>query len=117
VLYRSPATVDPFDATLWNSLAGGVQWAVLNTSFRPGSSVAVLGCGQRGLACLLALRSASAGLVLVSGLTRDRHKLSLATELGADVTVDVERQDVRAAAERATSGRGSIMSSTQRQTP
>ncbi|QSE92781.1 zinc-binding dehydrogenase [Rhodococcus pseudokoreensis] len=106
ILYRFPADVSPLDATLWNPLAGGIQWAVMNAGTTIGSRVGILGTGQRGMACAAAAKAAGAGVVVTTGLTRDAHKLELARQLGADVTVDVETEDLRAAVDGATGGEG-----------
>ncbi len=42
----------------------------------------------------MAAKVAGARLVIVTGLARDRHKLDLALELGADVAIDVEHEDL-----------------------
>ncbi|MCW2295422.1 zinc-dependent alcohol dehydrogenase [Rhodococcus erythropolis] len=105
-IYTFPAHVSPLDATLWNPLGGGIQWAVMNTGMKPGASVAVLGCGQRGLACLVAVKSAGAGTVMTSGLASDQHKLDLALTLGADAAVNIEKDSVVERARELTGGRG-----------
>jgi len=55
-----------------------------------GDTVVVLGCGQRGLACAVAARAASASQVVLTGLARDRHKLEIASKPGVDATVEVD---------------------------
>src|SRR5438445_213625 len=72
----------------------------------PGDTVLVLGPGQRGLASVLAARAAGADQIIVTGLSRDSKKLALARELGADHTIDVEQEDVRARVAELTGGRG-----------
>lgn len=105
-LYRFPASVDPYDATLWNPFAGAFQWGVMDTNLVAGEKVAILGCGQRGLAMTAAVKSAGASTVLTTGLTRDRHKLDLSREFGADVTVDIEQENLVDVADRVTDGIG-----------
>jgi threonine dehydrogenase-like Zn-dependent dehydrogenase len=68
--------------------------------------VLVLGPGQRGLACVVAARTAGADTIIVTGTTRDTAKLVLARVLGADHTIDVEQEDVRARVRELTGGRG-----------
>ena len=94
IVYRFEEHVDPLDASLWNLLGGGIQWGVMNPGLQAGDSVAVLGCGQRGLACLAAVEARGAGTTLISGLSVDAHKLALGREFGADVAVDVEQEDL-----------------------
>ena len=59
-----------------------------------GSKVVVLGARPTRPRCAIAAKLAGASLVIITGLTRDRHKLDLAIELGADVAIDGEREDL-----------------------
>ncbi len=106
LLYPMPATLDPLTATLWNPLAGAIGWSVLAPGTRLGDTVAILGTGQRGLACVAAVKLAGASMVLATGLTRDRHKLDLALDFGADTVVDVEQEDLVDIAMQITGGVG-----------
>ena len=66
----------------------------------------VLGPGQRGLACVIALRAAGAGPVIVTSLQTDDYKLALARELGADHVIDVFHEGLRERVGTITAGRG-----------
>jgi threonine dehydrogenase-like Zn-dependent dehydrogenase len=105
-VHKINRSVPPSIAALFNPLGAGFRWGVEIPRLRSGDSVAILGPGQRGLACVLACRAAGAGKVLVTGLGRDRSKLELARRFGADVTVDVESEDAREHVREMTSGRG-----------
>jgi len=106
VLYPIPDHVGPELAALYNPLGAGVSWGVHAAGVTVGSTVLILGCGQRGLACAIAARAAGASLVVVTGLSIDAHKLALATELGADAAIDVERADLAEQARAITAGAG-----------
>lgn len=93
-------------AVLFNPVGNGFQWAVFTPRLEVGQTALVLGPGQRGLASVLALRTAGASKVLVTGLTRDAGKLELAREFGADRAIDVEQEDLQEAVFGATDGRG-----------
>jgi threonine dehydrogenase-like Zn-dependent dehydrogenase len=93
-------------AVLFNPLGAGFRWAVELPNTGPGDTVLILGPGQRGLASVIAARAAGADRIIVTGLTRDQHKLALARELGADEVIDVEREDARARVQEITAGRG-----------
>jgi threonine dehydrogenase-like Zn-dependent dehydrogenase len=95
VLYPIPDGLGPLDAALWNPLAAGIEWAVLTPRTAVGSTVAILGCGQRGLTATVAAKAAGASRVLVTGLAKDAPKLELAREFGADLAVDVENEELR----------------------
>ncbi len=91
-------------AVMFNPLGAGVRWAQRLPGTGIGDSVVILGCGQRGLASVIAAREAGAGTVVITGLAADEQKLALAREFGADRTVNVEREDVFAAVREVTDG-------------
>ena len=93
-------------AVMFNPLGAGFRWAVEIPDTGPGDTVLVLGPGQRGLACVIAARAAGAETIIVTGLGRDAKKLALARTLGADHTIDVEAEDLRARVHELTGGRG-----------
>ena len=109
VVHRVPAGIAPETAVLFNPLGAGVRWGVTLPRTTIGSKVVVLGPGQRGLACAIAAKLAGASLVIVTGLTRDRHKLDLAVTLGADVAIDVEREDLVPRVRELTGGGADIV--------
>jgi threonine dehydrogenase-like Zn-dependent dehydrogenase len=106
VLHRLVPDLTAEAAVLFNPLGAGVEWAVSGAGTRLGDTAVVLGSGQRGLACVVALRAAGAGPVVVTGLASDRHKLELALELGADAAVDVTTHDLGEVVADLTDGRG-----------
>jgi threonine dehydrogenase-like Zn-dependent dehydrogenase len=93
-------------AVMFNPLGAGFRWAVEIPRTGPGDVVLILGPGQRGLTSVIAARAAGAETVIVTGLTRDREKLALAREFGADHTIDVETEDVRPRVRELTGGQG-----------
>ena len=93
-------------AVMFNPLGAGFRWAVELPRTGPGDIVLILGPGQRGLASVIAARAAGADQILVTGLTRDAHKLALAQQLGADHTIDIEAEDARARVRELTDGHG-----------
>lgn len=80
-------------ASLFNALSNGIHWVMDVAQVEAGMSVAILGCGSRGLAAVLAARMARAGRIVVSGLSDDGVRLSAARMLGADGTVEVSFGD------------------------
>ena len=106
VLHRIDPKIPPEIATLFNPLGAGFRWAVAMPQLQPGETLVVLGPGQRGIASVIAAKEAGARQVIVTGLARDERKLALAREFGADITVNVESEDVRTIVREATDGRG-----------
>ncbi len=106
VVHRMDPDIPASLAVLFNPLGAGFRWAVELPGTGPGDTVLILGPGQRGLASVVAAKRAGAARIIVSGLERDRAKLELAERFGADLTVDVDNEDLREAVSEATDGRG-----------
>lgn len=81
-------------ATFAHPLAAGFTWAVELPNLEPGENVLILGPGPRGLSALIAAKQAGAGWVGVVGLSHDTDRLRLATDLGADMTANMEAEDL-----------------------
>ncbi len=89
-------------------LANAIRWVSEFGRVRPGDAVVVQGVGPQGLSAVIAARECGAGCVIATGLARDRERLALAREFGAQHTIDVEHQDV-AGEVAAITGRGADM--------
>lgn len=81
-------------AVMFNPMGAGIRWVCHLGGAQVGATVVILGCGQRGLASVIAARTVGAGTVIVTGLARDAHKLALAREFGADYTINVDEENV-----------------------
>lgn len=86
------------------AIANGYEWVGEHGGVRPGDSVLILGCGPQGIACALVAKERGAGLVVMTGLSRDEQRLELAEEFGVDVVVNVEEDDLQARVRGATGG-------------
>jgi threonine dehydrogenase-like Zn-dependent dehydrogenase len=117
VVKKMDPRIPPGVAVMFNPLAAGLSWAASVPGVGPGDRVVILGAGQRGLCCVIAARAAGARQIVITGLTRDAYKLALARELGADVTIDVEREDVVARAREATGGGAEVVVDTTPNAP
>ena len=106
IVHRVDAALAPEVAVLFNPLGAGFRWAVEIPRTQPGDTVLILGPGQRGIASVIACREAGAGMVIVTGLSRDAHKLALARAFGATHTIDAERENVVERVKELTGGRG-----------
>ncbi|TKJ35166.1 zinc-binding dehydrogenase [Blastococcus sp. CCUG 61487] len=92
-------------ASLWNAMGAGFDWVVDAGGVGIGDTVVILGSGQRGLASVVAARTAGAGTVIVTDLAAARHKLDLALEFGADHAIAADEQDVVETVRELTAGR------------
>ena len=101
---KAPADIASDVLTLFNPLSGVVHWLLETPKLQAGEHVAILGPGQRGILAVLAARFAGAKTVTISGLAHDAGRLALAKELGADVTVDVSKEDIVERVRQVTGG-------------
>lgn len=106
VLHRVPDTVTADLAGIATPLANGIQWALIDGRVGYNSTVLIQGPGQQGLSQAVAAKQAGASLVIVSGTTRDNARFELAKVLGADVVIDVQREDPLQRIMEVTGGRG-----------
>ena len=101
---KAPADIPSDVLTLFNPLSGVVHWLLETPKLRTGEHVVILGPGQRGILAVLAARFAGAKTVTISGLSHDAGRLALAKEFGADVTVDVSKEDIVERVRQVTGG-------------
>jgi threonine dehydrogenase-like Zn-dependent dehydrogenase len=106
IVHRMDPSLPAEIAVMYNPLGAGVRWALQYGGVHLGSTVAVLGAGQRGLAAILAAKYVGAGLIIATGLARDARKLELAKEFGADHVINVEEEDTVARIRELTGGDG-----------
>ncbi|MEU6561603.1 zinc-dependent alcohol dehydrogenase [Nocardia nova] len=106
VVHRLSADLPLELAAMYQPMAAGIRWFAHDSGVRAGDTVVILGCGQRGLAGVVAAREAGADRIIVTGLAADAHKLDLAKQFGADLTIAVDERDTVAAVAEFTGGAG-----------
>ncbi|MCZ7661786.1 MAG: alcohol dehydrogenase catalytic domain-containing protein [Thermoleophilia bacterium] len=98
-VYKLPENMSYETAALCEPLSVALN-AVDLSGTKPGYSAAVLGPGPIGLFTLQVLKASGAGPVMVVGTASDRRRLGVAEALGADVVVDIGREDPVSVASR-----------------
>ncbi|MGG5752308.1 zinc-dependent alcohol dehydrogenase [Zafaria sp. Z1313] len=106
VLHKVPQTMSAELAGLIMPLSNGIEWALLTAGIGYNDTVLIQGPGQQGLSQVVAAKQAGASRIIVSGTTRDRERLNLALELGADDVIDILVEDPREKVMDLTEGRG-----------
>ena len=106
MLHRVPETMPLALALLYQPIAAGIRWAVHVPATAMGDTVLILGHGQRGLGAVVAAREAGARTIIVTGTSRSAYKLRLAEALGADHTIEADRENVVERVMAITGGRG-----------
>jgi threonine dehydrogenase-like Zn-dependent dehydrogenase len=87
-------------------MSNGIQWALIDGGIGYASTVLIQGPGQQGLCCLMAAKHAGADLVIVTGTSKDARRLEVAKAFGADVVIDVDKENPLARTLDATDGHG-----------
>lgn len=105
-VHKVPAGATALEAAMALPVGNGIQWAIVEGEAGIGKTVLIQGPGQQGLACVVAAKAAGAETVIVTGLSRDARRLEVAKQLGADVTIDIERDDPRQVIRDLTNGYG-----------
>lgn len=95
-LHKLPDSISAREAVLIEPTAGSVHSIITRMGVKAGESVAVLGPGARGILLMQVCKAIGAGPIIVSGLDRDEpFRLAMAKQLGADIVVNVEKEDLR----------------------
>jgi threonine dehydrogenase-like Zn-dependent dehydrogenase len=105
-VFKVPEHLSDADAGLCNPFGNAFSWTLQAARVGVGDRVLVLGPGQRGLACTVAAHEAGAAQIIVTGLSRDAHKLALAPEFGASAVINVEQEDTVERVRELTDGEG-----------
>jgi L-iditol 2-dehydrogenase len=100
-----PEGVSYLAGALTEPLACVVHGALELPRLLPGDLAVIAGPGAIGLLTLQVVCAAGARAVMI-GTDADAHRLRMATELGADAVLNVQRDDYRAAVDELTRGVG-----------
>jgi L-iditol 2-dehydrogenase len=100
-----PENVGFLAAALTEPLACCVHAVLELTHISAGDVVAITGPGAIGLLCLQ-LAKAAGGYTIVCGTSQDEGRLAAARRFGADLTVNVESEDLQELLTRLTDGQG-----------
>lgn len=92
-IHLLPENVDFITAALTDPSACAYHAVQELTGVNAGDIVLITGAGTMGLFSLQYVK-ANGGIAIITGVAKDKKRLDLAKELGADVTVDVSRGDL-----------------------
>ncbi len=105
VARKLPGGISMCDAALLEPITLAVR-TLEHVKPRVGDTVAIIGPGSIGLLHLQAFRSAGASIIIVIGLDRDRTRLEIAKQLGADYVINGSREEVGKRVKELTDGLG-----------
>jgi len=104
IVHRVDDTTPAELLQLYIPISNGLHWVrdVANVSI--GGTVVVIGPGPHGLGSVIGAREAGAGMVILVGLERDRVRLEVGRELGADHVLASDRDAVAEIVSELTGG-------------
>ena len=106
-LHKLPEKISNEEAVMMEPTAGSVHSIITRMGVKAGESVAVLGPGARGILLMQVCKAIGAGPVILTGLSRDESfRLAMGKKLGADVVINVEKEDLRKRIAELTGGIG-----------
>ncbi len=107
LLHRIPVGVSFEEAALMEPLAIAVHGILERAKVEPEDVVVVLGCGPIGLLALQMAKAEGASQVFITGVNQDeKTRLRMAEGLGADRTINVQKEDPVALVREKTGGIG-----------
>ena len=106
VLHTLPGNLTSELAGLATPMSNGIEWALFEAGVGYDSTVLIQGPGQQGLSQTVACKQAGASLIIVTGTTKDAARLDMAVRLGADVVIDIGKEDPREKIMDVTGGTG-----------
>jgi len=96
ILHRIPDNVSFEHAALTEPICVAYNALVEKTIMRPGDLVVIQGPGPIGIMALQMVRLRGAGTIVVLGTDVDKHRLEVASELGAHYTLNIQHEDAGA---------------------
>jgi threonine dehydrogenase-like Zn-dependent dehydrogenase len=105
-MHHVPKGVSPELAGLVTPMANGIEWSLFDGGVGYNSTVLIQGPGQQGLSQTVICKQAGASLIIVTGTSKDKARLEVAKELGADYVIDVNVEDPLARIMEITGGKG-----------
>ncbi len=105
-LHRLPEEVSFEHACLTEPGCVAYQSLVVLSDIRPGLPVLIIGPGPIGLFSLQIAKASGAGPIYIAGIDKDEPRFKVAKELGADVIINVMKDDARKIIADATRGQG-----------
>ncbi|MDT7615334.1 MAG: L-iditol 2-dehydrogenase [Pseudonocardiales bacterium] len=93
IVHRIPDSVPDHHAALAEPLCVALNGLVERARISPGDVVLVQGAGPIGIMALQVAKASGAGAVIVCGTDADSTRLEVARALGADVVLNVARED------------------------
>jgi L-iditol 2-dehydrogenase len=106
ILHKIPENLSLEEAAVTELAACVVRAVFERVGVEPGEVVAVLGPGPMGLLTIQAAKIAGAKQVILTGVSADKERFSIAKELGVDTIINVDNEEAVEVVKSLTKGLG-----------
>ena len=103
-IHKISGNASPASGCLSSVLGNGLRWVKTKAKVSLMQSVVIMGAGAQGLSSLVVAKLAGADPIIVVGLKKDKIRLDLALELGANHVIYADEEDVVARVAEITGG-------------
>jgi len=104
-VHKLPKNIDFMEAALIEPLACCVHAVIEKTKVSAGDIVTIIGPGTIGLLALQIAKTEGA-VAIICGTYKDKKRLELAKNLGADITLDIEKENLQEIVQKITDKEG-----------
>ena len=94
ILHYLPDNISFEEGAIVEPLCVAYNAVGVSSKILAGDVVVIIGPGPIGLNCLQMAKILGAGTVIISGTNKDKNRLDLAEKLGADICINVDKQDL-----------------------
>lgn len=105
-LHKIPDNISFDHASLTEPACVAYNAVFVQSRIMPGQSVVIIGPGPVGLFCLQMAKIGGAGKIIMVGTDRDSTRFDTAAKLGADIIINVNKDDTRGIISGETCGQG-----------
>ncbi|WP_428908042.1 zinc-dependent alcohol dehydrogenase [Niallia sp. Krafla_26] len=105
IIHKASPDVSPELLQLYIPISNGIHWVQEVGNAKVGDTVVIQGPGPMGLGAVIGAKEAGAETIIVTGMSKDAHRLEMAKEFGATHTFFADTQDVVKEVAAVTDGR------------
>jgi threonine dehydrogenase-like Zn-dependent dehydrogenase len=105
IVHKASKDVSPELLQLYIPISNGIHWVQEVGNTKVGDTVLIQGPGPMGLGAVIGAKEAGAGKIIVTGMSKDEHRLKLAKEFGATHTFFADTQDLVKEVHAVTNGK------------
>ncbi|RKY01929.1 MAG: zinc-binding alcohol dehydrogenase [Spirochaetes bacterium] len=105
MVHKVSNNISPETGVLISAVLGNaIRWLRHKGNISIGETVVIIGPGQQGLAAAIVAKESGASNIIIAGRSKDKKRLALAKQFGANYIIDVDKEDLIASVKDITNG-------------